>query len=446
MKGWTLPLWLELSLAILLALIASNAVSFALVEAERQSEIRAERMGAIEDRISTVAGLLLRLPEAERAALLKVASVRRERVSIGAIPRVAATAARDGEAEARLTAALEGLPVGEVRIAKRGSADMSWLWGGRKRSGHERLSVAVSLAPKQWLNGEFVWPPGPSLLPSMLLSLAVASLALVAVAVWLAYRFSGPLQRLSAASAEMAQGRSVAPVPETGPAALRDAARSFNAMSRRLMAMVDNQRALLGSIAHDLRTPITALKIKSEFIADAELRERMNASLDELQAMTEAALEAARTGMGEEVLREVDVAALVESVCVDLADMGGEASFAEGAAVKALCRPNEIRRAVRNLVENAMRYGERARVMVRDEGGLIAIIVDDDGPGLKLEEIERAFEPFVRLDTSRAREAGGFGLGLTLARAVARGHGGDIALANREGGGLRATMTLMRRG
>jgi signal transduction histidine kinase len=210
------------------------------------------------------------------------------------------------------------------------------------------------------------------------------------------------------------------------------------------MAMFDNQRVLLGSIAHDLRTPITALKIKSEFIADAELRERMNASLDELQAMTEAALEAARTGMSEEALREIDVTALVESVCTDLADMGGDVQFTEGAAVKAVCRPNEIRRVARNLIENAMRYGTRARVAVREEAGLIAMTVDDDGPGLKREEIARVFDPFVRLESSRNRETGGLGLGLTLARAVARGHGGDIVLGNREGGGMRATLTMMR--
>jgi signal transduction histidine kinase len=444
MKDLRIPLWLELSLAILLALIISNAVTFALIETLRGNEIRSERMSALEGRMSTVAGLVLRLPESERAAVLKLASVRQERVSIGTRAKVAAGAARDGEAEARLKSALVGLAVGEVRVAKRGTTDLGSLTGGRRRGGLERLSVAISLGPKQWLNGEFVWPQGGSVLPALLLSVAVASVALIAVAVWLSYRISGPLQRLSAASGEMAQGRAVAPVPETGPRALRSAAQSFNAMSRRLMAVIDNQRTLLGSIAHDLRTPITALKIKSEFIADAELRERMNTSLDELQAMTEAALEAARTGMSEEAAREVDVAALVESVCADLADMGSEVSFADGAAVKSACRVNEIRRASRNLIENAVRYGTRARVSVHEEGGRIAITVDDDGPGLKSEEIARVFDPFVRLEGSRNRETGGLGLGLTLARAIARGHGGDIVLGNRDGGGLRATMTLMR--
>ena len=443
MKGWRVPLWLELSAAILIALLASNAVTLAIVEYQRSVEIRSERLTAIEDRLSALAGLLGRLPVSEQDALLKVASVRRERISIGSIPRVAKDALRDAEAEARVRATLGELASGDIRIAKRGSPEFN-IFASRQRTGLERLSVAIWLGDGKWLNAEFVWPPGSSLLPGVTLSAGVAALALLAVAIWIAYRFSGPLQRLSEASAEMALGKAVAPVPETGPFALRNAAHSFNIMSRRLMATLENQRVLLASIAHDLRTPITSMKIKTEFIDDSELRERMNASLDELQAMTEAALEAARTGMGEEPAREVDVAALVESMCADLADLGGEVAFAEGEAVRAVCRPNEIRRATRNLVENALRYGTRARVAVTGQEALVSISIEDDGPGLKPEEIERVFDPFVRLESSRNRDTGGLGLGLTLARAIARGHGGDITLENRKEGGLRAIMTLMR--
>lgn len=437
------PLWLELSAAILVALLASNALTFAIVEYDRGRIIRAERLTAIEDRLAAVARLLVRLPESERADILKIASVRRERVSIGARPRVAADATRDAEAEARVKAALGDPAVAEVRIAKRGAPEFNWFGlAPRRRGGYERLSVAIALEPGRWLNAEFVWPPGASLLSPLLLSVAVASLALIAVAIWLAYRFSGPLQRLSEASTAMALGRTVAAVPETGPFVLRSAAGAFNTMSRRLMATLENQRVLLASIAHDLRTPITSLKIKSEFIEDAELRERIAASLDELQATTEAALEAARTGMGEEPAREVDVAALVEAMCADLADMGGDVTYAEGSPARAVCRPNEIKRATRNLVQNALRYAKRARVAVRPDRGQVTITVDDDGPGLAPEEIERVFEPFVRGEASRNRETGGLGLGLTLARAIARGHGGDVTLVNRDGGGLRATLTL----
>ncbi|MDZ4866005.1 MAG: ATP-binding protein [Alphaproteobacteria bacterium] len=442
MKRWRVPLWLELSAAILIALLASNAVTFAIVESDRSRVIRDERLTAIEERLTAVARLLLRLPESDREDVLKIASVRRERVSIGKVPRVGAEAARDAAAEARVLAALGDVAVTDVRIAKRGAPSFDWFGlAERRRSGHERLSVAIGLGPGKWLNAEFVWPPS-SLLPSLVLSVAVASLALIAMAVWLAYRLSTPLQRLSEASTAMARGRAVAPVPETGPAVLRNAAHAFNTMSRRLMATLENQRVLLASIAHDLRTPITSLRIKSEFIEDVELRDKMNESLDELQTTTEAALEAARTGMGEEPSREVDVSALIESMCADLSDMGGDVTFEEGPSVRAMCRPNEIKRAARNLVQNALRYGQRARVSVGMAGAVVSIVVDDDGPGLSAAEIEKVFDPFVRLEASRSRDTGGLGLGLTLARAMARGHGGDITLANRTGGGLRATLTL----
>mgnify|MGYP001348429285 CR=1 FL=1 len=439
MRPRHIPLWLELSAAVLLALLASNAVTFAIAEYQRAAEIRTERQSAIEARLSALMGLLARLPESDHAPLFKVASVRRERVSTSDIPRVAAGAERDAAAEAKLKAALGALATGEVRVAKRGAPDILPFMP-KKRTGIERLSVAVALTSGRWLNAEFFWPEGANLLPGLLLSAAVASLALLIVAIWLAYRFSRPLQRLSEASARMAEGQAVVPIPESGPHVLQTAAHSFNAMSRRLMAMLDNQRTLLGSIAHDLRTPITSLKLKSEFIDDAAVRHGMQASLDELQAMTEAALDAARTGLGEEPLREVDVAALVESVCADLSDIGGDVTFAHTNAVSARCRPNELKRAARNVIENAMKYGTRAQVSVVQANGRVAIQVDDEGPGLLQGAADRLFEPFVRGDAARGK--GGLGLGLTLARAVARAHNGDLTLANRDGGGARAILSI----
>ncbi len=439
-----LPLWLELSVAILIALIASNAVTVGVIEYKRSQEIRSERLSTVEDRLSALVALLARLPKTERKNLLKIASVRGERISIGARPRVAEDAARDAEAEARLRKVLGSETNAELRIAKRGNPDLS-LFGPRPHTNLERFSVAIALPNDEWLNAEFVWPEGASLLPDMVFSALIASIALIAVAIWLSLRVSGPLRRLSRASAEMAQGKTVAPVPETGPVVLRTAASAFNTMSRRLMATLDNQRVLLASIAHDLRTPITSLMIKSEFINDPELKERMRVSLEELQTTTEAALEAAQTGMGEERPREVDVAALIESMCADAADLGGDVTFTNTKPMKANCRPNEIRRATRNLVENAIRYGKRARVSLSAVGDVIAVVIDDDGPGLTKDQIARVFEPFVRLEPSRNRETGGLGLGLTLARAVARGHGGDIVLENRQGGGLRATLTMRER-
>lgn len=434
-----LPLWLELSGAILIALVVSNAITVAIITMKRAAETREERLSTMENRVAGVAALLTQLPAAERQRLLKVASIPGERISVGARPRVGAQAERDAAAETRLRKTL-GIGA-DIRVAKRGAPDLSFF--GPRSHNQERLALTIALGPGEWLNAEFAWPPGASLLPELIFASLVAALALLVVALWLSYRFSGPLQRLSLASERMTDGKAVEPVPETGPFALRSAARAFNTMSRRLMATLENQRTLLASIAHDLRTPITSLVIKSEFIADPDLKERMRVSLEELQATTEAALEAAQTGMGEERPREVDVTALIESLCADLADLGGDVTFVESPALNASCRPNEVRKAVRNLIENGVRYGARTRVAVTGGDEALAISVDDDGPGLKADEMARAFEPFTRLGATPGK-ASGYGLGLTLARTVARNHGGDVVLANRGSGGLRATLTLQQ--
>ena len=161
-----------------------------------------------------------------------------------------------------------------------------------------------------------------------------------------------------------------------------------------------------------------------------------------MQSLTEAALSAARDGIGEEDLRAVDLSSLVESFCVDMAEAGQSVLFAEGGPVLISCRANEIKRAARNLVENAVKYGQSARVFVQSTGRGAAIIVDDDGPGIDPGDINRVFEPFMRLAPETSAAKPGHGLGLTLARAIARAHGGDISLENRPEGGLRARLTV----
>jgi signal transduction histidine kinase len=168
----------------------------------------------------------------------------------------------------------------------------------------------------------------------------------------------------------------------------------------------------------------------------------MLATLDELQTMTEAALEAARAEGGGEQRRAVDISALVESLGADMADLGMPVVTEASDPVTCVCRPGEIRRAVRNLIENAIRYGGEARVNVTRDGSDVIIKVEDKGPGIPADQMQSVFEPFSRIETSRSRETGGHGLGLTIARAVARGHGGDVTLANRAEGGLAATLRI----
>jgi signal transduction histidine kinase len=306
----------------------------------------------------------------------------------------------------------------------------------------ERMIVSIPAGTGKWLNARV----GLAELPAMpwvpIFSAGVAVATLMLAAVWTARRVAVPLQRLSLAARAMRRGEPAPVVPETGPAAVRDATRSFNAMSQRLMATLESQRAMMVAIAHDLRTPIATMRLRAEFVEDTDAKAKLLETLGEMQGMTEAVLDAARTGQTTEPARAVDLSALAESLAADMSEIGGDVSFISGSTVQCVCRTSEIRRALRNLIENAVRYGKRARVAVNVSGEEARITVDDDGPGIPEVELERVFEPFARLEESRSKETGGYGLGLSIVRLIARSHGGEVKLENRPEGGLRATLSL----
>ena len=253
----------------------------------------------------------------------------------------------------------------------------------------------------------------------------VAVLTASAAAAFAARRVARPLSKLADAATELARGGEAPRVPEEGPDDVRRAAEAFNAMTDQVKRTLESQRQLLSAVGHDLRTPITAMRISTEFIADTEVKERIEKNLEELQSLTEAVLGAARNA-GWEKRRRIDLAALIESVGADLEEMGKPVAWEPHPAVPVACRPNEIRRAVRNLIENAITYGKSAQVHLTEEAGMVAITVEDEGPGIAEVDRARVFEPFFRLESSRSAETGGAGLGLTLVKAIAEGHGGSM--------------------
>ncbi|HWC62910.1 MAG TPA: ATP-binding protein [Rhizomicrobium sp.] len=280
------------------------------------------------------------------------------------------------------------------------------------------------------------------------IELVVATIAAIlvasAAAAMMARRVVRPLSELTSAASVVAHGGNAPPVEEKGPDDVRNAAIAFNRMTEKVTKTLDSQRHLLSAVGHDLRTPLTAMRINLEFIEEEELRERLLSNLEELQELTEQVLSAAR-GAGGESKRNVDLSALVESLVADLDDLGEPVTWRNSnTPAPVSCRPNEIRRAVRNLVENAVAYGNKADVQIADNGAGYEIVVEDEGPGIPEDDRQRVFEPFVRLETSRNSATGGTGLGLTLVKAIAEGHGGGVVLENRETGGLRARMILPR--
>ncbi|MCB4770158.1 HAMP domain-containing protein [Ancylobacter sp. Lp-2] len=304
------------------------------------------------------------------------------------------------------------------------------------------MGLTVRLQDGSWLCSAFGKKIVNSIWSSQsLLSLGVTALVLSISAAFIARWMTRPMRRLAVAAEALGRGEGVEPLPENGPDDIRQAAIAFNLMRARLQRFVEDRTRMLAAIGHDLRTPITSLRLRTEFVSDDETRERMLATLDELRAMTEATLAFSREEAAEEPTRNVDLTALVESLCDDLIEIGHQVSFVEAPRIGYRCRADALRRAVRNLVENAVRYGERARVAVRSHSGGIEIAIEDDGPGIPTETMEQVFAPFFRLENSRNRETGGIGLGLSIARNIVRHHGGDVTLSNTDSG-LRAVIAL----
>ncbi|HSC61734.1 MAG TPA: ATP-binding protein [Rhizomicrobium sp.] len=305
------------------------------------------------------------------------------------------------------------------------------------------IDVTVPVVRGTDLTTTFYRPP-PSPWPlQIVIAAAVAIITTSIAAAFIASRVARPLYQLAESATQAARGAKAEHVPEEGPDDVRLAARAFNVMTDQVTRTLARQRQLLSAVGHDLRTPITAMRISAEFIDDVEVRERLQKNLEELQDLTDAVLSAAR-GAGWEAMRKVDLSALIESVCADLEDMDKPVTWDAHEAAPLMCRPSEIRRAARNLIENAVAYGGKAAVHLAVTPDIYEIVVEDEGPGIADEDRERVFEPFVRLESSRSSETGGSGLGLTLVKAIAEGHGGTVTLTNRPGGGLRACLCLPR--
>ena len=304
------------------------------------------------------------------------------------------------------------------------------------------MGLAVRLANGAWLNTAFAKPAQDGFWTSQsTVVLGLSALLLSIIAVFAARGIAQPLRRLAVAAEALGRGQEIVPLPETGPDDIRRTAEAFNRMQARLHRFVDDRTKMLAAIGHDLRTPLTSLRLRAEFVPDEEVREKMLSTITEIQTMTEATLAFAREDATAESTRTVDLSALVESLCDDLAELGYDISFSEGQKISYSCRPDALRRACRNLVENAIRYGERARVSVERQADSVEITVSDDGPGIPDSAKEQVFTPFFRIENSRNRETGGVGLGLSIARTIVRHHGGDIVLTNKQKG-LQAAISL----
>jgi signal transduction histidine kinase len=255
-------------------------------------------------------------------------------------------------------------------------------------------------------------------------------------------RVTAPLASLATAAERLGHDVNAAPLAETGTNETRQAARAFNDMQTRLRGLIENRTRLLAAISHDLRTPLTLLRLRAETVENAQERDKMLSTIAEMDAMIGATLTFARDQSVDEARRPTDLTTLLQSVVDEMHDAGFAVRMQPGEAIVYECQPAALTRAVRNLLDNAAKYGKSANVEIRRLSKTIEINIDDEGPGIPQQELTRVLEPFYRLEESRSRETGGVGLGLAIAQSIVQAHGGTLTLTNRQARGLRATIVL----
>lgn len=284
--------------------------------------------------------------------------------------------------------------------------------------------------PRPWFGGPLV-------------PLTFQFISLIIAAWYGAKLLSRPIQRLSAAAERLSENLDSPPLEEVGPREARQAASTFNQMQKRIREQVQQRGRMLGAVSHDLRTPLSRLKLRLEQIEDSKLQGQMRQDLDDMIKMLDATLSYLHEQRTSEAEQWMDVQALVESLCENAQDQGADAQ-AQGHCAPLLVQPMALQSCINNLLDNALRYAGQATLALEDDRGHLLIRVIDHGPGIAADKREAVFEPFFRLEGSRNRNSGGVGLGMTIAREAAERLGGQLILEETPGGGLTAVLRLPR--
>ncbi|QIG80553.1 sensor histidine kinase [Stakelama tenebrarum] len=447
MRRWRLPGSLpgQIALLVAIALFLAQAINFTLLYRERQQVRFTEIILPSVTRI---------VDAAERVSSDRFDRVGRSRVQLRPLNPIDPGLPRRGDVETAIARGLADadVPAGRIVTGLRDITPddprlrhMNPTRAKRiVRMGGE-LQIAVEIPGRGWLTLRAPWPRTER---GLIFQLLIQTLILYAVVLlpvlWAGHRIARPLNSLAHAARHFRPGEPADPVEEHGPSDVRAVIAAFNALSLRVNAMIDEKDQMLGAIGHDLRTPLAALRVRIESVEDEEDRAKMADTIDEMNRTLDDILSLARLGRPSEPATDVDLAALLDAVVDDFQDLGADVTFEEAARLTMRMRPSLMRRAIRNLIENAIKYGDGAQVRLLPEARSVRIEVSDRGPGIPDDRIAQVFDPFTRLESSRNRGTGGIGLGLALARAIVREAGGEITLANRDGGGLTATIILPR--
>ena len=309
------------------------------------------------------------------------------------------------------------------------------------------LQVSIPLADGPWLSFATALPAGgPAFSAQFLLSMGIMAIIILAVSVWAVRRVTAPLGSLATAAERLGHDVNAAPLAETGTTETRQAARAFNDMQTRLRGLIENRTRLLAAISHDLRTPLTLLRLRAETVENAQERDKMLSTIAEMDAMIGATLQFARdqSATSPDVRRTSRLSCKVSSTTCAMPDL--PSAWRPQKPIVCECQPAALKRAVRNLLDNAVKYGKsgnrRDPPTTRRQSRSTSTMM---GQAFRKQELTRVLEPFYRLEASRSRETGGVGLGLAIAQSIVQAQGGTLTLSNRPTGGLRATIALRAR-
>ncbi len=380
--------------------------------------------------LAAAAQLLAASPQAERARLLADAARAFPQLDIASLPPGTVPAAEEADGPD-----LHGLR----RHLGKAYRIFSLAHGSHGR----RVAIALPdgamisaiLPPGQW---ERPFWRGPWMTTLLFAVVCVGLLGL-----WAARALTAPLSSFAKAAESFSLNGAAAPLPERGPEEIRSVAKALNRMRERITALIDDRTKMLAAISHDLRTPITRMRLRSEFIEDDSQRGRMLHDLDQMRSMLESVLSFLRNDRKLEAMTLVDVASTLQLVTDQFADMGHKVAYDGPQHAMAMVRPDDLHRSVTNLTENAVRFGAEATIRLRLASDIMTIDVEDDGPGISDERKDVMLEPFVRGDNARNMDnVTGFGLGLSIARAIALAHGGELSLHDRQPHGLIVRIEL----
>jgi signal transduction histidine kinase len=445
----------QLALLVIAALVMAQAVSLWLFVDERSLAVRAALGFEAAGRAANDVRLIEEAPDSLQPAILRAANSPLARFDLSNVPSVAhETHSDSGAVEARMRGLLGQSSHREIRVelheVKHGLMPNPHLWPEmtemhlammRGDLSAIEMQLSIALRDGQWLNVGTRFERPPLQWPWVsFVSFGVTAATILVAGFWfLLTRLTGPLLRVSQAADRLGRGEDVKSLPLIGPDEVRNLTRAFNRMQDRLTRFIADRTQLLAALGHDLRSPLTALRVRAEMVEEDETRDSLITSIEEMQEMVDGTLAFARGMASAENYESVDLGAYLARLRSDMMD---SFTLEDDGAVPVRLRPQSLRRALRNIIENAQRYGGTAHVAFGQQSDHAFITISDDGPGIPDTDLEQVFEPFFRLEKSRSRETGGTGLGLSIARTIVRAHGGEVSLANRSAGGLEATVTL----